>query len=76
MPTSPLTAAPGVGGSYAYNPDTGQMELIDFTADPAQARPPGLDAVTKPTDPIAPSAPPATPAKAEKVNADSAKPKE
>lgn len=44
----PLPAAPGVGGSYAYNPETGLMELVDFTADPAQPRPPGLDAVTVP----------------------------
>lgn len=73
MPNSPLTAAPGVGGSYAYNPDTGRMELIDFTADPAQSRPPGLDVVTArpaPTEPLA------TPAKAEKVNAAAVKPKE
>lgn len=31
--------SPHVGGSYRYNPVTDSRELVDFTDDPAQARP-------------------------------------
>lgn len=62
MTTPILTAAPGVGGSYAYNPDTGLMELIEFTDDPHQARPPGFEAAAPVS--AAPEPAPSKPVKA------------